>query len=198
MRRLSALSLALASLCTLALAQSRWLPAPAREKLERSLVEALQAVDEEGRMTPETALQAARTVVDGVGATLESLGLEAVIERAPVYPGLELPATGTAALDALVAYQLCSVPFDHEARDDSPREGREDLRTWALLLSASTYLVSGYLRQGYLEAGVTDEQAEALLRSDAVASLRARIEASPELLQSVKQRCGPPFLTFLQ
>lgn len=198
MRRMLALFLVLTSLDAPAVAEMGWLPAHVRERLEQSIAEKLQAIDEEGKVTPETALAAAQTTVGGVGSKLESLGIEEVIDMAPAYPDLELPTTGTDALNAIVAYQLCSVPFDHEYNDDSPREHRYDLRAWGLFLSASVYVVSSYLRQGYLEAGVTDERAQALLGGEAVTSLRARIEGDDELLQSVKERCGDPFVTFMR
>jgi hypothetical protein len=198
MTRIPALFLALASLCAPATAEEIWLPAHVRESLAQSIAEKLQAIDEDGKVTPETAMAAAQTVIGGVGAKLESLGIAKVIDMAPAYPGLELPTTGTNALNAIVAYQLCSVPFDHEYRDDSPREHRYDLRAWGLFLSASVYVVSSYLRQGYLEAGVTDEQAQAHLGGEAVTSLRARIDGSDELLQSVNEQCGDPFVTFMR
>lgn len=176
MRSILALILVLASLCVPAVAEMGWFPAHVREGLEQTIAVKLQAIDEEGKVIPETALVAARTAVEGVGTKLESLGIEEVITLAPTYSNLELPTTGTDALDAIVAYQLCSVSFDHEYRDNSPRENRYDRRAWGLFLSASVYVVSSYLRQGYLEAGVTDEQAQALLGGEAVTSLRARID----------------------
>lgn len=198
MRRILALCLAVASTCSPGFAETDWLPTNVRETLQQQIVEKLLAIDETGNVTPERALEGARTTVEVVAAKLESLGIERVIDMAPAYPDLELPSSGTNSLDAIVAYQLCSVPFDHEYADASPRENRYDLRAWGLVLSASVYVVSSYLRQAYLEAGVTDEQAEALLASEAVASLRARIQGSEELLQSVKEQCSDPIATLMQ
>jgi hypothetical protein len=193
-----ALFLAVVSVSAPGFAAMDWLPASRSEVLQQSVAEKLLAIDEEGRLTPERALMAAQTTVEGVGAKLESLGLEKVIAMAPAYPDLELPTSGTDSLDAILAYQICSVPFDHEYTDESPREHRYDLRAWGLFLSASVYVVSSYLRQAYLEAGVTDEQAGALLGGEAVTFVRARIEGSQELLQSVKEQCGDPLVTFMR
>lgn len=198
MRRILALCLAVGSTCSPGFAETDWLPTNVRQTLQQSVAVKLLAIDETGSVTRERALEAARTTVEGVATKLESLGIERVIDTAPAYPDLELPSSGTNSLDAIVAYQICSLPFDREYADDSARENRYDLRAWGLFLSASVYVVSSYLRQAYLEAGVTDEQAEALLASEAVTSLRARIQASEELLQSVKERCRDPVVTLMQ
>lgn len=198
MKRASALLFAIAATCSPSFAQFDWFPASAREALQSSVAQKLQAIDEDGKVTPEDAAQAGRVVVEGVGTKLESLGRAKVIAMAPSYPNLELPRSGTGALDAIVAYQICSVPFDLDYADETPREHRYDMRAWSLFLSASVYVVSSYLRSGYLADGVTDEEAQALLGGDAMTSLRGRIQRSQELRRAVERRCADPLANFLQ
>jgi hypothetical protein len=178
-------------------AQSEWLPTAARDAAVRDVVEKLEAIDTESRLTPEVALEAARAGVHGLAAKAEELGAERLIALTPVYPDLGLPSSGSTALDAIGAYQLCSLPMNAIYADDSPRANRFDERTWALFLSLSVDIVTAYLRPVYRDEGWTDARARAFLDSSEMKFLRDQIRTSRELLQSTKDRCSEPLIELM-
>jgi hypothetical protein len=182
-------------------ARSAALLAPEHRETRRShekVATKLAAIDTDDRLTPEREAEAARAAVDGVAAKVGSMGQEAVIAIAPTFPGLQLPRSGNPALDAIAAFQLCSLPMDASYHDDTPREHLYDERAWSLFISAAIFVTSSYLRLGYLEAGVSDEEAEAFLGSEAMTALKATIGGSQENLDSTESRCADPVLILMR
>lgn len=179
-------------------AQNDWFPAAAREGLTRDIASKLAAIDTEDRLSSEKEFAGATMVVNGVSAKVESMGRDALIQLAPRFPGLELPTSGNQALDAIAAFQVCSLPMNAIYADDTPREHRFDMRTWALFSAASIYIASGYLRPAYRAAGVSDEDAEAFLTGEAMTALKTRIGTSQQLLAQTKAHCATPITTLMQ
>lgn len=196
--RLAILAMLLGLLALRLHAQNDWFPAPAREGLKRDIATKLAAIDTEDRLSSERELAGATLVVNGVSAKVESLGRDALIRLAPRFPGLELPTSGNRALDAIAAFQICSLPMNAIYADDRPREHQFDMRTWALFSAASIYIASGYLRPAYRTAGVSDEDAETFLTGEAMTALKTRIGTSQKLLAMTKQHCATPITTLMQ
>ncbi|MEN8180731.1 MAG: hypothetical protein ABFS39_19210 [Pseudomonadota bacterium] len=187
-----------ATLPTLLHAETDWFPSEERQAMAQNVAAKLKAIDTEGKLTSERALEAARVGIEGVASNLEALGANGVIRMAPTYAGINLPASGNKALDAIAAYQLCSLPMDAHYNDASPRENRYDERAWGLLMSMSIYIVSTYLRPAYLASGTTDAQAQALVHGEAMNSLKAEIRSSKDLLFSTQNHCSAPLIQLMK
>jgi hypothetical protein len=199
MRRLAlgALTLGLLSSPPLA-ARSDWLPPETREAMAQEIAAKLVAIDVEGGLTEEQALEPSRVGVAALAERAESLGVESLVGRAPTYPDLELPVSGQVALDAIAAYGMCSFAMEAVYEDETPREGRLEQRTTATFMSMSIVIISAYLRPHYLAAGVTDEQAEAFLAGEGMNDVAYRVQTERELLQYTMNRCAGPLTVLME
>ena len=182
----------------LPLVGQEWLPAAVRASLIREVEAKLGAIDTDGKLSPERIHEAAQVSVDGVAARLDVLGAERVMAMAPSFPELGMPAGGTEAVEALAAYQICSLPMDLTYANDTPRPNRYDERAWALFLAVSIYVVSGFLRPQYLAEGIGDEEAQALLEGEEMRAIKARVRTDGDLLRLVRDRCADPLLEIMQ
>ncbi|MEN8174777.1 MAG: hypothetical protein ABFS23_03385 [Pseudomonadota bacterium] len=185
-------------LSNLLYAETDWFPQVARQAMIQDIATKLSTIDTEGKLSNERASETARVLVNGVSAKAENLGADGLIKLAPVYPDLDIPASDNPPLDAIVAYQLCSLSMDAFYSDDTKREHKYDERAWGLFLSASIYIVSTYLRPYYLDTGVTDAEAQELLHGDAMNALKHRIKVNTELLRYTMNRCEEPLTALVQ
>lgn len=176
-------------------ASEEWLPAAVAEGLAQQLGERMTQAgltgSGEGRV-----IDSAREAVAGMRQHLDAWELGGVLENAPRFPELELPASTNQYVDAMTRYSLCNLVLFRVFADPAFREDRR-------AMSISTYGLTGMtmaivrLRDPYLQEGGTDATMEAALTRPELGSLMEEIQKDEDLLLHVERQCRPVVLTLL-
>jgi hypothetical protein len=185
MTRYAALSLLLASVTSPLLANSDWLPPEVKEAMIVELAKGLGGVDFGSEAKPEEILAAATLGVGDIMQRLERDGVDALIENAPVFTDIALPATDNRHARAMAAYGICSVTLHPELAKDSEE------RFFVAFGIVTVVIVSAFLRDGHLAIGGTDETLKKYLTSKALEKVGFEVQKDQELRDKISMQCGP-------
>jgi hypothetical protein len=128
-----------------------------------------------------------QSVVRQVRARLEAWGERGVLDRAPAFPKIGLPAATEPHLNAMGRYQACNWVLMNQQGE---RYDRETRRNGAVASTAVTLAVI-YLRQPFLKHGGGSEQIEAFLTGAAMDRAFKQVMANEEWVLYVEQQCQP-------
>jgi hypothetical protein len=196
-RRLGGLSLCLClSVATPAVAQQDWLPPAVRQGLATQLAERVTTVVGGGKPArePDRLARFATDVVQAMRARVDAWSTRGVLERAPVFAKLGLPAAREPHLDAMARYQLCNMPLMLQFEAVGDERSR---MTGALGLTAMTVAIV-HLRQPYLAGGGSPEDIPAFLTSAAMERVAQSVQTTPELRAHVERQCEPVVADLVQ
>lgn len=176
-------------------ASEDWLPPAVAEGMAQQLGERMTQAglggSDEGRV-----IDRAREAVAGMRQHLEAWELRGVLENAPRFPELELPAGTNRYLDAMTRYSLCNLVLFRVFADPAFREDRR-------AMTISTYGLTGMtmaivrLREPYVREGGNDAGIEAALTGPELESLAEKIQKDEDLLRHVEQQCSPVVVSLL-
>ncbi len=172
-----------------------WLPA----RVEQGAVEQLAARLAQAELGPDDAAgrrRGAQAVVDGLRTTLEGWGTAGVLERAPTFPGLGVPAADERHLDAMVRYQICTVVLVLQLRDPEMAADLNLRLTGVLGLTAMT-LAEVYLRRPFVAAGGDPDAIEATLTDPGLQPVLDRLQSDAEARRVTEARCQPVVVDLL-
>ncbi|KAB2959991.1 MAG: hypothetical protein F9K16_12020 [Thermoanaerobaculia bacterium] len=194
------MSLAIRFACLLAAAvapaaAAGWLPAGAEEATARQLAGRLVEAGLAPGETPEV-LSASREMVAHMIATIERWKVAGTRERAPEFPGLELPPAGEPHLDAMARYQVCTMALMIQHGDSAFDDDLNARLTASLGLTALTLAVVR-LREPFVRQGGTDAQIEAALTSAAHEKILTGIQEDPAVRAHVEKQCTPVTVALL-
>jgi len=167
--------------------QATWLPAPVRQGLVEQLNERMVAIGPGTPKDPAGLAQAMGKVVTAVAQRVDTWAERGVVDRAPTFPRLTVPAAGNRHLDAMNRYQICNMVLFPQFESGSDLQAR---RTAAFGLTAVTIAVVR-LREPYVAAGGNDQLIEAFLTGPPMAKVLDAVLATPDLLAHVESRCEP-------
>lgn len=164
-----------------------WLPDAVAEGLAQQLAERTTGVglSDEGR-----ALAEARETVSALRQELDAWKLDGVLEKAPRFSELEIPASGDPHLDAMRRYTLCNLVLLRTYLTPASREVPEAITTAVFGLTGLTMVIVR-LREPYVQAGGTDAALEAALTAPELEPLVEAIQAEARLLEHVERQCRP-------
>ncbi len=126
-------------------------------------------------------------IVRHVRARLDTWGERGVLDRAPAFPKIELPAAGNRHLNAMGRYQACNWVLVNQQGESYDRQTRRN----GAVASMAVTLAVVYLRQPFLKQGARSEQIEAFLTGAAMDRTFKQVMASKELTSYVEQQCQP-------
>ena len=176
-------------------ASEDWLPPAVAEGLAQQLGERMTQVGLAGS-DEGLVIASAREAVGGMRQHLDAWELRGVLEKAPRFPELELPATTNRYLDAMTRYSLCNLVLFRVFADPAMREDRKAMSTSTFGLTGMTMAIVR-LREPHVREGGTDATMEAALTRPELESLAEKIQKDEDLLRHVEQQCSPVVLSLL-
>jgi hypothetical protein len=176
-------------------AAAGWLPADAEEMLARQLAGRLVEAGLAPGETPEV-LSGCREMVGHMILTIEQWQVAGTRERAPEFPGLELPPAGEPHLDAMARFQVCNMMLMIQHRDTAYDDDINARLTASLGLTAVTLAVTR-LREPFVRQGGTDAQIEAALTNADFEKVLTGIQEDPAVRAHVEKQCTPVTVALL-
>jgi len=168
-------------------AQGQWLPPQVQQGLAEQLAGRLASIETGGEASRSVVAEQSRRAVTAIGGVLGSWTDAVVISKAPSFSQLTMPSANEPALQAMAAYQMCTMTQFMRFESGTDASNR---RATILGLTATTMAVLR-LRQPFLESGGTMERVEAFLTSDDMAALLKALQTTPALMTHVEQQCQP-------
>lgn len=132
-------------------------------------------------------LEGSRNMVRRMRARLGAWGENGVLDRAPKFPSLNLPATMKPHLSAMGRYQVCNWATMRQQGAEYEDESR---RAGAIATTGITMAVF-YLRKPFADKGGKIAEIEDYLTNEAMDREFQRVMKSPDLLTHIEEQCQP-------
>jgi hypothetical protein len=134
-----------------------------------------------------SSLSSARRSVQGLARILGSWKDAEAVERAPLFPELQLPLSNQRHIDAMARYQVCSLVLLNQFETGTDAKTR---RIAAFGTTAMSMAVER-LRLPFMATGRTDRTLNAFLTSPPMVSAFDDIRKKPELAAYAERQCAP-------
>jgi hypothetical protein len=177
-------------------AQPSWLPPRVADGMATQLAGRMRELVP-GEPDDARLLAGARQVVAAMAKELDRWGVEGVVERAPSFAGVPLPAADNRYLDAMARYQLCNAVLFVQSEDPAFRDDRNTRTTSVFGLSAVTMAIVR-LREPFVAADGDPGAIEAHLTSPAFESVVAALQTEPKIRSAVEAGCQPVTVALLE